>query len=84
VIFSGSGSFATPVSNPLKSPKKQTHRMRREAEEDVADRFIMRLPPLGLLQGGMRVAEAALARAVVEDRRRVCQCAAAPDFWTAG
>ena len=39
------------------------------AEEDAADRLVMRLPRLGLLRGGMHVAEAALKRAVVEDRR---------------
>src|SRR5271155_4427936 len=42
----------------------------RKAEEHRADRLEMRLPPLGLLRGGMHVAEAALERAVVEDRRR--------------
>src|SRR5580704_13780422 len=31
---------------------------------------VMRLPPLGLLRGGMHVAEAALERAFVEDGRR--------------
>src|ERR1700722_1131467 len=35
-----------------------------------ADRLVMRLPPLGLLRGGMHVAEAALERAFVEDGRR--------------
>src|SRR6266567_3896633 len=50
---------------------KREHRLvRREAEEYAADRLVMRLPPLGLLRGGMHVAEAALERAVVEDRCR--------------
>src|SRR5260370_19535969 len=49
---------------------KSEHRgIGRKAEEDTADRLVMRLPPLGLLRGGMHVAEAALERTVVEDRR---------------
>src|SRR6516165_6937746 len=50
--------------------ESEHRRIRREAEEDTADRLVMRLSPLGLLRGGMHVAEAALERAVVEDRRR--------------
>src|ERR1700686_1280648 len=50
--------------------KSEHRRIRREAEEDAADRLVMRLLPLGLLRGGMHVAEAALEWAVVEDRRR--------------
>src|ERR1700693_5896359 len=50
--------------------KGEHRRVRCEAEEDAADCLVMRLPPLGLLRGGMHVAEAALERAVVEDRRR--------------
>src|SRR6516165_6750149 len=50
--------------------KSEHRRIRREAEEDSADRLVMRLPRLGLLRGGMHVAKAALERAVVEDRRR--------------
>jgi hypothetical protein len=49
--------------------KSEHRRIRREAKEDAADRLVMRLPPLGLLRGGVHVAEAALERAVVEDRR---------------
>ena len=49
--------------------KSEHRRIRRQAEEDAADRLVMRLPRLGLLRGGMHVAEAALKRAVVEDRR---------------
>src|SRR6516165_7744692 len=50
--------------------ESEHRRIRREAEEDTADRLVMRLSPLGLLRGGMHVAEAALEWAVVEDRRR--------------
>src|SRR5271166_2571061 len=50
--------------------KSEHRRIRCKAEENAADRLVMRLPPLGLLRGRMHVAEAALERAVVEDRRR--------------
>ena len=60
---------------------KSEHRgIRREAEEDPADRLVMRLAPLGLLGGGVHVAEAALERAVVENRRR----AGAGGFYAGG
>src|SRR5271169_3827679 len=49
--------------------ESEHRRIRRKAKEDASDRLVMRLPPLGLLRGGMHVAEAALERAVVEDRR---------------
>src|ERR1700674_2153576 len=64
------------VSNPCdhytisRALKSEHCRVRRQAEEDAADRLVMRLPPLGLLRGGVHVAEAALERAVVGDRRR--------------
>jgi hypothetical protein len=51
------------------SLRGEHRRIGREVAEDAADRLVMRLPPLGLLRGGVHVAEAALERAVVEDRR---------------
>jgi hypothetical protein len=51
-------------------PTQKRHSSCRGSEENAADRLVVRLPPLGLLGSCLHVPEAALKRAVVEDRGR--------------
>src|SRR5690348_10946875 len=60
----GIGATSIPAS------ESEHHRIRLEAEQDAADRFVMRLPPLRLLQYRMHIPEPAFKRTIVEDRRR--------------
>src|SRR5215472_5876440 len=52
------------------SPWIRVDGIRCKAKEYSADCLVMRLPTLGLLRGSMHIAEAALERAVIEDRCR--------------
>ena len=60
--------------------EREHHRIRCEAEEDAADRLVMRLSPPSLLRGGMHVAKEARSKwrnfAV-----RKSLCRVAPGIW---